>query len=237
MPDACTLLRRNWFIRDGVRADFVTQASSPLAAVEFNGGNAQRQRPHSHGSGRWTSGGTCAPNPCLNPVLGCCDCTVAPQSACPGTWIAWKIHCAPPACQIATGSGTCCTLNGSCTITMSQTCAGSFGTTLSCSAPPCVLAFGACCSGASCSVVALSACSASTSRFAGANTACNGVGNTSSPCCYADFNTTNGTSVQDIFDYLTAWFASDSQANTDGTGGVTVNDIFTFLAAWFAGCA
>lgn len=53
--------------------------------------------------------------------------------------------------------------------------------------------------------------------------------------CPADFNRSNSVEVQDIFDYLGAWFAMDPRADNDGNG-LTVQDIFDFLGAWFAGC-
>ena len=54
--------------------------------------------------------------------------------------------------------------------------------------------------------------------------------------CPADFNGVNGVEVQDIFDFLAAWFAGDPRANFNGANGIEVQDIFDFLAAWFAGC-
>jgi probable HAF family extracellular repeat protein len=54
--------------------------------------------------------------------------------------------------------------------------------------------------------------------------------------CRADFNGQNGITVQDIFDFLSAWFAGDHGADFNGQGGITVQDIFDFLGAWFAGC-
>jgi 1,4-alpha-glucan branching enzyme len=58
--------------------------------------------------------------------------------------------------------------------------------------------------------------------------------------CRADFNCTGGgtagVTVQDIFDFLAAWFASSPQADFNGTSGVSVQDIFDYLAAWFQGC-
>ncbi len=59
------------------------------------------------------------------------------------------------------------------------------------------------------------------------------------PCCYADFNKVNGANVQDIFDFLSAWFAGSPFAHVGGDGTpqpLTVSDIFSFLSAWFAGC-
>ncbi len=55
-------------------------------------------------------------------------------------------------------------------------------------------------------------------------------------CCPADFNGAGGVNVQDIFDFLGAWFAADARADFNRTGGITVQDIFDFLAAWFVGC-
>jgi hypothetical protein len=55
--------------------------------------------------------------------------------------------------------------------------------------------------------------------------------------CPADFNTMGGVTVQDIFDFLSAYFANDPSADFNGAGGITVQDIFDFLSAYFTGCA
>ncbi|HMN42004.1 MAG TPA: GC-type dockerin domain-anchored protein [Phycisphaerales bacterium] len=69
------------------------------------------------------------------------------------------------------------------------------------------------------------------------NNACGLV--TSTPAihliCAGDFNCSGTLSVQDIFDFLNAWFAADPRADFNG-GGLAVQDIFDFLNAWFAGC-
>ena len=62
------------------------------------------------------------------------------------------------------------------------------------------------------------------------------LGNPAAPPCPADFNGQNGITVQDIFDFLSAWFANDARADFNGQNGITVQDIFDFLAAWFQGC-
>ena len=54
--------------------------------------------------------------------------------------------------------------------------------------------------------------------------------------CPADFNGVGGLTVQDIFDFLSAWFSGDPRADFNGSGSITVQDIFDFLSAWFAGC-
>ncbi len=59
------------------------------------------------------------------------------------------------------------------------------------------------------------------------------------PICRADFNHSGGPApltVQDIFDFLTAWFAQDPRADFNGVNFITAQDIFDFLAAWFTGC-
>jgi len=52
----------------------------------------------------------------------------------------------------------------------------------------------------------------------------------------ADFDTSGAVTVQDIFDFLNAWFVGSINADINYSGAVTVQDIFDFLNAWFAGC-
>lgn len=54
--------------------------------------------------------------------------------------------------------------------------------------------------------------------------------------CPVDINCASGATVQDVFDFLAAWFGGSNIGNFNGVGGTTVQDIFDFLAAWFAGC-
>lgn len=62
------------------------------------------------------------------------------------------------------------------------------------------------------------------------------------PPCIADFNGDSAVSVQDIFDFLTAYFEQSGQtganlsADIDLSGDVGVQDIFDFLTGYFAGC-
>ncbi len=95
----------------------------------------------------------------------------------------------------------------------------------------CVLPTGACCVGTTCSIATSAACAGS---FQGVGSACGPVGNPTT-CCKANFDGVGGVSVQDIFAFLNAWFASEPATDLDGNG-VDVQDIFTFLNAWFAGC-
>lgn len=54
--------------------------------------------------------------------------------------------------------------------------------------------------------------------------------------CVADFNCSGAVSVQDVFDFLGAYFAGEPAADVNGAGGVGVQDVFDFLAAFFVGC-
>jgi hypothetical protein len=65
------------------------------------------------------------------------------------------------------------------------------------------------------------------------------------PPCRPDFNGSGTISVQDIFDFLAAYFAGCTvpgappcyaSADFNGSGAISVQDIFDFLAAYFAGC-
>ena len=54
--------------------------------------------------------------------------------------------------------------------------------------------------------------------------------------CAADFNCSGTLTINDIFDFLAAWFAGNPAADFNHVNGITIQDIFDFLAAWFAGC-
>jgi len=54
--------------------------------------------------------------------------------------------------------------------------------------------------------------------------------------CFADYDTSGGLGVPDIFAFLSSWFALQPRADVDGNGAVAVPDIFAYLALWFAGC-
>jgi hypothetical protein len=193
----------------------------------------------------WSTGGACAPNPCASPPLGVCcafpGCTVTTQLGCPpfSDWVGWA-SCTPQPpqdCFVSVSTGTCCTLSGTCAVTCSNACTGTWqpfpgGYSAPCSMPMCTPPLGACCSGATCLLASSGGCPG---VFSGANTACSSSGVV--VCCAADFNKVGGITVQDIFDYLTAWFAGAANTDINGVDGVSVQDIFDYLNAWFAGCS
>jgi len=55
--------------------------------------------------------------------------------------------------------------------------------------------------------------------------------------CHADFNSSGVVSVQDLFDFLGAYFQLESDADFNNSGTISVQDIFDFLGAYFAGCS
>jgi hypothetical protein len=54
--------------------------------------------------------------------------------------------------------------------------------------------------------------------------------------CIADFNGKGFVTVQDIFDFLGAYFTNNPSADVNGSGTVTVQDIFDYLTSYFTGC-
>jgi hypothetical protein len=94
---------------------------------------------------------------------------------------------------------------------------------------------GACCRGAACTVATAGSCTGIFNRFAGVGTACNLRPDNIGVCCRADFNHLSGISVQDIFDFLNAYFGGNGMADINGAG-LSVQDIFDYLGAYFAGC-
>lgn len=56
------------------------------------------------------------------------------------------------------------------------------------------------------------------------------------PRCLADFNNSGIVGVQDMFDFVEAYLASDILADVNNDATVTVQDLFDFLAVFFGGC-
>ena len=54
--------------------------------------------------------------------------------------------------------------------------------------------------------------------------------------CPCDINSSGALSVQDVFDFLSVYFAGDDRGDFNRSGQCTVQDIFDYLAAYFAGC-
>jgi hypothetical protein len=63
-----------------------------------------------------------------------------------------------------------------------------------------------------------------------------GAGTLSLAICRPDFNGSGTLDIQDIFDYLNAWFAGSLRADYNQIDSLTVQDIFDMINGWFAGC-
>ncbi|MFN7020270.1 MAG: GC-type dockerin domain-anchored protein [Phycisphaerales bacterium] len=173
-----------------------------------------------------------------------CTCTfLASASACTcdgcetGVWIPGGVCTPVDYCQI---KGACCGANQTCLLTFEQDCPGSF---LGVGAPcgpvnPCAQTslLGACCKGSTCQPSSVSECLGANTRFAGVGTVCNIPGNFLTPCCLADFNQSGSLTVQDLFDFMAAYFTADPFADINASGAVTPQDLFDFMTAYFEGC-
>ncbi|MCC6322548.1 MAG: hypothetical protein IT438_14060 [Phycisphaerales bacterium] len=54
--------------------------------------------------------------------------------------------------------------------------------------------------------------------------------------CASDFNRSGSTTIQDLFDFLGAFFGQDPLADINSNGLISVQDVFDYLAAYFSGC-
>ena len=146
-----------------------------------------------------------------------CDgsCVVALLNMCPtgSSQQAAGTTCVPSPCSTVSTGACCNTKTGACTSTTSAICTalgGSYlGDGIACSSGACPAATGACCHGTTCTTTTAAACTGTNAGFLGAGSVCSPVARSGvvNVCCKADFNGTGGVTVQDIFDFLSAWFA------------------------------
>ncbi|MCC6321897.1 MAG: hypothetical protein IT438_10740 [Phycisphaerales bacterium] len=119
---------------------------------------------------------------------------------------------------------------------VSDSCSGEFSgrVTLTIQA---TIPSGGCCRSGGCLVTTQRACATTfAGSYRGDNTACANPINQISLCCPADVNGTYEVTVQDLFDFLAAYFAAGPQGDFNASGAISVQDIFDFLAAYFTGC-
>ena len=181
-------------------------------------------------------------------VGSCCQpgtaCVVNPQLICLG--VDGSVWTSGASCSPTSDSclGVCCT--GSTCVTSAATDCTAAGSTYvaggTCSPNSCAAALGVCCRGATCnSTVGSSSCTGTGTAgafFVILSTTCNSGAVSDAPCCFANYNKANGITVQDIFDFLSDWFAGSPFAKVggDGTSGpLSVQNIFDFLTNWFNG--
>ena len=178
--------------------------------------------------------GSCPLGACCLPDGSCVAGQSQPACVSIGTFQGVGSTCTPNNCPQPTGA--CCNVTtGFCGSLTQATCSGIGGVwqgplTL-CTPNPCQQS-GACCNGTACTVGSQASC---TGQFQGNNSACGTAGNPTT-CCPANFNDVGGVTVQDIFDFLSAYFAADLSADFNGNSSLSVQDIFDFLGAYFVGC-
>lgn len=186
-------------------------------------------------------GTTCPP---FCPLYACCmadgTCSTLQRTSCEsqgGTPGDAASTCSPNTCPQP--PQVCCGSMGSCQIIDAAACALFGGViytgTAVCTPNTCPGAPGACCAQTTCFVLAQATCNTFQGQYHGPGTVCGTTGNPVT-CCPANFNHENGVTIQDIFDFLVAYFAQDAAADFNQSGSVGVQDIFDFLAAYFAGC-
>ncbi len=212
--------------------------AQPGACCASNGGCSFVLQSVCASGNTWNGANTCSPNLCPQPAV-CCNtgsglCSIILQSACAGAGMSWlgTAVCSPNPCP---QPGACCdTATGACFLVIQASCGAgnTWNGSSVCTAHLCPQPTGACCLGTGCSINTSDGC---VGRFMGVGTACGPSGNPTT-CCAANFDQVNGITVNDIFAFLSAWFAGNFEAdiNTDGT--LSVPDIFTFLNKWFQGC-
>lgn len=170
--------------------------------------------------------------------LGACCldgiCTFTNSAGCGTGTFTMGTTCEPSTCV----TGACC-IAGQCFILSGISACGNDGgiyqgDNTACAPDLCgVSATGACCNGTACSVSAPVVCMGT---YQGDGSVCSADPLNPTTCCPANINAASGLSVQDIFDFLAAYFGNLPTGDFNGAGGVSVQDIFDFLAAYFAGC-
>jgi hypothetical protein len=193
-------------------------------------------------AGGVVNGTTCVGTTCPTPVA-CCNlsgaCTLTLQPSCPAGQIAVGSTCNAVTCPQPIG---CCSSAGVCTIVFPSQCTSPSTpgqTGASCGPTSCVTAT-VCCRGSTCAVLPSAQCTVPPGPVVGVSSgtaaACGITNSAAAGCCFADFNKQGGTTIDDIFIYLNAWFAASDFANIGDPGTPNIDDIFIFLNAWFAGC-
>jgi hypothetical protein len=134
-------------------------------------------------------------------------------------------------------TGACCQITGACAATAAADCAGSYsGDNTVCSPNPCPQPSGACCNGTTCNIRTSTNCIATGGVYQGNGQPCLGQPGNRITCCTANFNGAGGLTVQDIFDFLGAYFSNNLAADVNHSGTLSVQDVFDFLGQYFAGC-
>ncbi len=134
-------------------------------------------------------------------------------------------------------TGACCQASGACAATAAADCAGFYsGDGSACNPNPCPQPVGACCTTTACTVASSAVCAGGGGTYQGTGTPCLGQPGNRITCCAANFNAEGGITVQDLFDFMAAYFAGDLRADINRSATITVQDLFDFLGLYFQGC-
>ncbi len=180
-------------------------------------------------------GSTCATVVCRG---ACCfpdgTCAVTAPAQCAGDFQGIGTACVPSPCPVVTvtccnqQTGACAIRVGPCLIGEAQIATGP------CLPNPCPQPAGVCCAGAACFVIPQAQCgNLPFSQFVITALTCPGT--PTQPCCRADFNKSGVITVQDLFDFLQAYFNNSPLADANASGTLTVQDLFDFLQYYFQG--
>ena len=220
----------------GTRITGLSLAISPTAAAtarDITINNSDGQGSTGTGSAVFTVTTTATTGACC---AADGSCTVTTPAACSTSFQPLGTVCSPNTCPQP--GIACCDGSGICSLVSAASCTSSGGTAMGtvCSPNPCPA--GACCYGSTCSVTSPGSCTGANPQLRRRNRdrlQCHRGNPHDTPCCKANFNQNATLEVQDIFDYLNAWFSLSPAADFNG-GGISVQDIFDFLSAWFTGC-
>lgn len=177
---------------------------------------------------------SCTPNACPPPGRCCVPtgvCTYITHAVCIGTW-SGGYSCG----YVCPQPGRCCVLGGACSVVLASACSGYWDSQGSCPSVLCSQ-YGACCHEGFCSIRPQGNCppNGTFQYFRGPGIACGTAANPIG-CCLANFNMVNGVDIQDLNDFLAAWFAHDPSSDFDRDGAMTFTDVTRFISAWTAGC-
>lgn len=139
-------------------------------------------------------------------------------------------------------AGSCCS-GYACSVTFdAQSCAGTFTMGQTCAPNPCLPPTVLCCRGTTCAIIPPAQCTvpAGVGVRVLFDLPCNVSGAAAAPCCYADFNHDDLVNLDDLFQYLAAWFGGDVAVYTkiggDGAALPNFEDLLIYINLWFAGC-
>lgn len=191
-------------------------------------------------------GTSCTPDLCGS--TACCDaytgaCIVVPFPLLCNSIFFANVACQPHPCPPPITGACCNILTGICTMVGPASCEGAnsayFGDN-----EPCLpmICSGSCClgpfyggTGTVCATLLQPDCEAQGGFFRGLASVCDAT-TTAIACCAVNFNGVDGVTIQDLFDFVEAYFDQSPRGDFNLNNTVSVQDIFDFLGAYFSGC-